>query len=70
MIASVWQTPELHVNASEGFKRTGITVALDGTEDLEIVKEAGEFWKICLEKVAPAVAELCIARGAWTCSTV
>ena len=49
------------MNASEGFKRTGITVALDGTEDLEIVREAGEFWKICLEKVAPAVAELCIA---------
>ena len=33
------------MNASKGFKRTGITVALDGCEDCEIVKEAGEFWK-------------------------
>ena len=44
-IASVWESPDLHLNASKGFKRTGITVALDGHEDSEIVREAGEFWK-------------------------
>ena len=33
------------MNASEGFQRTGLTVALDGTEDFKIVREAGEFWK-------------------------
>ena len=44
-IASIWQRPELHLKAQKGFKRTGITCHLDGIEDQEIVREAGEFWK-------------------------
>ena len=34
----------LHLRAAEGFKYTGATVALDGSEDALIVREAGKFW--------------------------
>ena len=34
----------LHLNAAEGYKKTCISVALDGTEDHHIVREALEAW--------------------------
>lgn len=43
-MANIWSNPKLHLNAAKGFKRTGITNALDGSEDLLIVREAGHFW--------------------------
>ena len=43
-MANIWSNPQLHLNAVKGFKRTGITNALDGSEDLLIVREAGHFW--------------------------
>ena len=35
---------ELHVAAADGYKKTDATVALDGTEDLLIVREAGRIF--------------------------
>ena len=35
----------LHLRASDGYKETGTTVALDGSEDFRIVKEAGKAWR-------------------------
>ena len=35
---------ELHLNAAQGYLRTGMTVDLDGLQDQEIVREAGVFW--------------------------
>lgn len=51
MIAS-WRDPKLHAAACRGFKYTGITNALDGSEDQFICREAKEFWQ------SLAVAEL------------
>ena len=34
----------LHLNAAEGYKKTGISVALDGTEDHLICREALQAW--------------------------
>ncbi len=33
----------LHLGAADGYKKTGMTVALDGTLDHEIVREAAVF---------------------------
>jgi hypothetical protein len=44
MLEEVWGRRLLHIKASEGYKSTGATVALDGTEDHLIVREAGTFW--------------------------
>ena len=33
------------MKAAEGYKKTGATVALDGSEDNLIVREAGSFWR-------------------------
>ena len=34
----------LHLKACEGYKYTGTTVALDGSEDHMICREAKDFW--------------------------
>ena len=34
----------LHLNAAKGYLRTGMTVDLDGLQDQEVVREAGQFW--------------------------
>ena len=41
----VFSNRELHLHASDGYKETGTTVALDGSEDFRIVKEAGKAWR-------------------------
>ena len=40
-----WSNPQLHLSAVAGFKKTGITNALDGSEDQLIVREAKYFWR-------------------------
>ena len=45
MLHDVLSQKRLHLNAAKGFKRTGATVALDGSEDHLIVREAGDFFK-------------------------
>ena len=37
--------PELHLKAADGYKKTGATVALDGSEDWMICREAGDLWR-------------------------
>ena len=50
----------LHLAAADGYLKTGMTVALDGTQDSFIVREAGHFWKEfgMREKINAAVAEV------------
>ena len=45
MMGEVLSKKELHVQASRGYKWTGATIALDGTEDQEVRREAGEFFR-------------------------
>ena len=40
----VWCQARLHAQAAAGFKRVGVTNALDGSEDHRISREAREFW--------------------------
>ena len=44
---SVWKDPELHAFAAKGFKRRGLTNALDGTEDHHICGAAATIWARC-----------------------
>ena len=41
MMIQVWSNMSLHLHAADGYKQTGATVKLDGTEDHLIVREAG-----------------------------
>ena len=41
IMVNVLSSMELHLNAAKGYKKTGMTVDLDGREDQEIVREAG-----------------------------
>ena len=45
MMVKVLSDPRMHLRAAEGYKKTGATVALDGSEDHLIVREAGEFFR-------------------------
>ena len=45
IMVDVLSNMELHLNAAGGYLSTGMTVALNGTQDQEIVREAGVFWK-------------------------
>ena len=62
----------LHLQAADGYKKTGMTVALDGTEDHEIVREASIFrMELRMrEKINSAVAdvreEVAAGRLPWT----
>ncbi len=42
-MAAVWRNPTVHEKAATGFKATGLTAALDGSEDQLITREAGFF---------------------------
>ena len=57
---AVLSSMEMHLRAAEGYLKTGMTVALDGTEDLFIVREAGQFWSDLQmrSKINSAVAEV------------
>ena len=45
IMIDVLSDPHLHLHAADGYKKNGATVALDGTEDHMIVREAGEFFR-------------------------
>ena len=45
IMVNVLSSMELHLNAAKGYLRTGMTVDLEGLQDQEIVREAGEFWR-------------------------
>ena len=72
IMVDVLSNVQLHLNAAEGYKRTGATVALDGTEDAKIVREAGKFFRDLgmREKINRAVAlvksEVKAGRLKWT----
>jgi len=71
-IAEAWSDPQLHADAAKGFKRTGCLNNLDGTEDDEIVREAGYFWNhLKMGKKRDAMvhfvkAEVAAGRLKWT----
>lgn len=44
MMHDVLSSKQLHLHAAKGFKATGATVALDGSEDHLITREAGDFF--------------------------
>ena len=62
----------LHLHAADGYKKTWMRVALDGSEGHEIVKEARNFWieQGMRDKVNSAVAEVrdefAAGRLSWT----
>ena len=72
MMAEVLQNMALHFNAAKGYKKTGLTVALDGSEDQEICREAGVFFREqgMRDKINAAVAsveaECSAGRMPWT----
>ena len=43
-VSTIWYHSELHLKAADGFLKTGLCNALDGTEDTLICREAGQFW--------------------------
>jgi hypothetical protein len=45
MMVDVLSHVDLHLKAADGYKKTGTTVALDGSEDHLIVREAGTFFR-------------------------
>jgi len=45
MMAEVLSTHGLHLHVADGYLATGMIVALDGSQDAEVVREAGTFWR-------------------------
>ena len=43
-VAYIWASQELHLRATRGFLKVGLANALDGSQDAEICREAGQFW--------------------------
>ena len=60
MMVEVMSNLELHLQAAGGYKKTGLRVKLDGTEDDQIVREAQDFWNELgmRRKIDAAVAEV------------
>ena len=60
IFAIVASNTELHLGACHGYKQTGTTVALDGSEDHLIAGDASEFWDRLgvRERINSAVAEI------------
>lgn len=45
LMAEVLMNTSLHLDAADGYVKTGLTVPLDGSGDQFIVREAGNFWR-------------------------
>lgn len=60
IMIEVMSDPELHLRASRGYKYTGTMVALDGSEDKLICREAKDFWieSKMRQKIDSAVADV------------
>ena len=76
IMIEVMSDSSLHLKASKGYKYTGTTVALDGTEDTKICREAKDFWdelgmrKVIDSAVAEVEDEYKAGRLPWTYKTV
>lgn len=76
IMAQVMSNTCLHLQACKGYKLTGTTVALDGSEDDMICREAKDFWDEMgmRSRIDSAVAEIAVkhASGAlpWTYKNV
>ena len=60
IMTEVLSNIKLHLQAADGYLKTGMTVALDGTQDMLIVREAEAFWNELgmRAKINSAVAEV------------
>ena len=60
IMIEVMSKRDLHLLASRGYKYTGTTVALDGSEDCKICREAKDFWQELgmIQLINSAVAEV------------
>ena len=45
LMVQVLRNPEVHLRPAKGYKKTAVAVDLDGREDQEIQREAGEIWQ-------------------------
>lgn len=76
MMVQVLSKRELHLAAAEGYKKTGQTVALNGTEDHLIVREAGEFWRemgmrnIINKEIENVTSEVRAGRLTWSRASI
>ena len=74
--AAIWRRTSLHIRGSGGFKRVGAAVALDGSEDHLVTREAKQVWdevdmKSAREEALCDVAtELRAGRLQWTYNQV
>ena len=77
LMVEVLSNPSVHLRAAAGYKKTAVAVNIDnGGADLEICREAGDFWrelgvrpKVNAE-VARVRAEVAAGRLAWTYESV
>ena len=60
LMEEVLRHTPLHLGAADGYLKTGLTVALDGSQDEEVVREALVFWheRQMRTKINAAVAEV------------
>ena len=60
IMIEVMSDRDLHLQASRGYKYTGTTVAMDGSEDSMICREAKDFWleMEMRQEINSAVAEV------------
>ncbi len=72
LMVAVLSNPEVHLRASRGYKKTAVAVHLDGREDQEIQREAGDFWRELGMRqkvdadIAAVRAEAQASRSPWT----
>jgi hypothetical protein len=76
MMVEVLSNMTLHLHAADGYLKTGMSVALDGSQDAEIVREAGDFWRELRMRakidsaVAEVKAEVAAGRLGWSVKDV
>jgi len=76
IMIEVMSDRNLHLQASKGYKFTGATVALDGTEDCKICREAKDIWqelgmrKLINSAVAEVEAQYTAGKLPWAYKTV
>ena len=65
MMVEVLSKHGLHLHAADGYLATGMIVALDGSQDAEVVREAGTCWRDLgmRAKINAAVAEAWLFHG-------
>jgi hypothetical protein len=57
-LISIWKRPRLHENTCLGFKRNGISISMDGTEDGLVVREMGRLFKeLEMDKLRDLIVE-------------